>query len=79
MQEFSLEALLGLYSVPGIGPTRMRKLISFFGSPQNVLAASARALMSVEGIETKTADKIKTCVNEEFVQNQLNHLKKREV
>jgi DNA processing protein len=79
MQEFSLEALLGLYSVPGIGPARMRKLISFFGSPQNVLDASVRSLISVEGIDKKTAAKIKTDVNEKFVFEQLNHLENNDV
>ena len=79
MQEFSLEALLGLFSVPGIGPVRMRKLISIYGSPQNVLDTSARSLMSVEGIDTKIANKIKTGINDKFVQKQLNHLKNSNV
>ncbi len=79
MQEFSLEALLGLYSVPGIGPARMRKLISSYGSPQNVLNASARSLMSLEGIDIKTAEKIKTAVNDKFVQSQLEQLKNNNV
>jgi len=79
MQKFSLEALLGLYSVPGIGPARMRKLISFFGSPQSVLDASARNLISVEGIDTKTAESLKSGVNEKFVQNQLTQLQNEDV
>jgi len=50
MNEFTIEALLGLYSVPSIGPTRMRKLISVFKTPQAVLDADIRRIMNVEGI-----------------------------
>ena len=75
MLEFSLEALLALYSVPGIGPTRMRKLISFFGTPQAVLDAPVRRLTEVETIDLKTAEKIKTSANTDFVKNQLTLLK----
>ncbi|NOG46615.1 MAG: DNA-protecting protein DprA [Calditrichaeota bacterium] len=53
----------------------MRKLISVFGSPQNVLNTPVRNLVTVEGIDNKTAERIKSGVNEKFVQNQLAHLK----
>lgn len=76
MSAFSIEALLTLFAVPGIGPARMRKLISFFGTPQDVLNASARQLISVEGIEAKTADKIKSAHDTHFVKIQLDKIKK---
>ncbi len=79
MQEFPTEALLALYSVPGIGPARMRKLISYFGCPQKVLDASARSLTLVEGIELKTAQKIKAGINDKFVQDQLKFLDEEHV
>jgi DNA processing protein len=79
MQEFSTGALLALYSIPGIGPARMRKLISYFGSPQKVLDVSARSLTLVEGIELKTAQKIKVGINDKFVQDQLKFLDEEHV
>ncbi len=75
MTSFSLEALLALYSVPSIGPTRMRKLISVFKTPQAVLDAGLRQLMEVEGIDIKTAQKIKTGVDAQFVKRQMKYLK----
>ena len=74
MTSFSLEALLALYSVPTIGPTRMRKLISVFQTPQAVLDASVRQLTEVESIDVKTAEKIKTAVDWPFVRRQMDYL-----
>lgn len=79
MSTFSLDALLGLYSIPSIGPTRMRKLISVFGTPQNVLQAATRQLIEVEGIDLKTAAKIKAGVDEGFVQRQRQFMDKLEI
>ncbi len=79
MNTFSLEALLGLYSVPTIGPTKLRKLISVFGSPQKVLTASFRSLTAVEGIDRKTAERIKQGPDHEFVQHQLKRLEQLQV
>jgi len=70
MNAFSLDALLGLYSIPSIGPTRMRKLISVFGTPQAVLQAGVRQLTEVEGIDLKTAAKIKNGADAAFVKKQ---------
>ncbi|MBN2424320.1 MAG: DNA-processing protein DprA [Calditrichaceae bacterium] len=69
--KFTSENLLRLYSVPGIGGVRMRQLISIFGSPENVLNASVRELMEVEGIDKIRASKIHSGVDEEFVREQL--------
>ena len=76
MNEFSLEALLGLYSVQGIGPTRMRKLISKFESPQAVLNANLTQLTKIEGFDQKIAEKILEGPDEQFVENQLELLDK---
>lgn len=78
MNTFSIEALLSLYSVPGIGPVRMRKLISFFGSPQAVLEAPARRLCDVEGIDAKRADSIKSAIDYTFVKEQIQQLEKHQ-
>jgi len=69
------EALLSLYSIPGIGPARMRSLISCFGSAQNVLDAPVRQLMEIRGVTQNIASKIKNEVNEAFVKSQIDMLK----
>ena len=51
--------LLRLYSIQGIGPTRMRNLITAFGSPKAVLNAPIQRLVRVQGIEKHYAQKIK--------------------
>jgi excinuclease ABC subunit C len=42
-----------LDEIPGVGPARKRALISHFGSPDEVLAASAEQLQSVPGLPAK--------------------------
>ncbi len=75
MSRFSLEFLLGLYSIPTIGPTRMRKLISVLGSPEEVLHAGMRRLKQVEGIDRKTAEKILSGPDTAFVDAQLQRMR----
>lgn len=79
MSNFSLEALLGLYSIPTIGAARMRKLISVFKSPQAVLDASARSLLEVEGIDRKTIQKIKNGPDDAFISSQLQLMRDYDV
>ncbi len=79
MSRFSLQALLELSSVPLVGPTRLRKLISVLGSPEAVLEASYRQLIGIEGIDQKTARKIKQGPNKEFVKIQLQKIKENGV
>jgi len=52
----------------------MRNLISVFGSPQNVLSASERQLLNIEGIDKITVKKIKSGVDKVFVKRQLEYL-----
>lgn len=78
-KDFSLQALLALFSVSGIGATRMRSLISRFGTPQSVLKASVRDLCSIEGIDKITAQKIKEGPSDSFVNWQLKHLEDQDV
>jgi excinuclease ABC subunit C len=42
-----------LDELPGVGPARKKALISHFGSPEQVLAASAEQLQSVPGLPAK--------------------------
>ncbi len=79
MNRFSLEALLELSSIPLIGPTRLRKLISVLGSPEAVMEASFRQLVGIEGIDRKTAERIKQGPDKAFVQTQLQKIKEYDV
>jgi DNA processing protein len=74
-----LKSLLQLYSIPGIGPYRINKLITVFGSPQAVLEAPVQKLTHVEGIDKITAARIKTEVNNRFVSKQLELIEKYQV
>ena len=48
-------ALVGLASVPGVGPSRVRALLARFGSAGAVLQARASALATVDGVGRQTA------------------------
>ncbi|HXG37883.1 MAG TPA: DNA-processing protein DprA [Bacteroidota bacterium] len=50
--------LLHLASVPRIGPLKIRSLIAHFGTPTEVLKATARDLVEVPGIDKKLASHI---------------------
>ena len=50
--------ILILSRIPGVGPTRLRALITGFGGASGVASAHPRALRMIEGIEEKTADSI---------------------
>ncbi len=79
MSAFSIESILALYSIPTIGPTRMRKLISCLDSPEAVLSASYRTLTQIEGIDAKTAQRIKNGPDQQFIDEQLKEIKKHDV
>ncbi len=57
-KEINIHDLLRLAMIPGIGANRLRALVSHFGSPTEVLHASPRELVHVEGIEKKLASAI---------------------
>ncbi len=71
-----LEALLTLASAPGIGPTRLRKLLSKFKTAAAVLQAPARELIQTEGIDLLTAEKIKESTDPNFAADQIERMKK---
>ena len=48
-------ALVGLATVPGVGPSRVRALLARFGTAGAVLQARASALATVEGVGRRTA------------------------
>jgi DNA processing protein len=52
------EACLALNMVPRMGPVRLRKLLDRFGSPQEILHATAAALSQVDGVGPEAARSI---------------------
>lgn len=62
--------LLILGSIPGIGPKLAKSLISHFKTIKNVVSAEPDALMEVEKIGEKKAEKIYEILNAEFSEEQ---------
>jgi excinuclease ABC subunit C len=52
-----------LDSLPGIGPARRRALLTHFGSPDAVLAASREELEAVPGVPGKVARELYATLN----------------
>ena len=75
MTDHDFVDLLRLYSIQGIGATRVRNLITAFGSPKGVLNAPIQRLVRVQGIERHFARKIKENIDEKYVSYQLDYLK----
>jgi DNA processing protein len=50
--------LLAFSAIPGIGPARLRSLVEHFGGTTGILTARGKELVSVEGIERKTASSV---------------------
>ncbi len=51
----NVRELLILSTIPGIGPNRLRAIVSHFKDPQAIAEASPKELSAVEGIEKKLA------------------------
>jgi DNA processing protein len=67
--------LLRLSSVPRIGSTKIRALVSYFKTPLDVLQATPRELIQVEGIQKKLASNIAHHQDgERFADDQLKRL-----
>ena len=71
--------LLRLYSIQGIGPTRIRNLITAFGSPKGVLKAPIQRLVCIQGIEKHMARQIKENVDDKYVEYQLDYLQQNHI
>jgi len=71
-----IESLLRLSAVPGVGPNRIRKLYSYFRSFAKVFRASVKTLVTINGIDAKTARNIKEVHEREFVLGQLRRMER---
>jgi DNA processing protein len=79
MTEHDFIDLLRLYSIQGIGATRVRNLIIAFGSPEAVLKAPIQRLVRIQGIERHFAQRIKQNIDEKYVAYQLDYLKNNDI
>lgn len=76
INEKELFALLRLWSVPNVGPKRIRQLVGHFGSPSGVLQAKKSALVEVEGIDERIAEYILTQQDLQFAEDQVHRAEK---
>ena len=60
------EALVALNMVSDIGSIRLKKLLEYFGKPENILKASAERLTAVSGIGKKIARNIVSFKNKDL-------------
>jgi DNA processing protein len=79
MTEYDFIDLLRLYSIQGIGATRIRNLITAFGTPKAVLKAPIQRLIRIQGVEKHIAQRIKENVDEKYVSYQLDYLKRNDI
>ena len=82
---FSVFDLLLLTQIPGIGPNRLRVLVSRFGEPSNIFSAAAKELSQVEGFSKKLASEVTGFLKsdklddaKQFAERQLSKLNKAE-
>jgi len=61
-----LEALVSLNMVGEIGGIRLKRLLQFFGKPENILKAPLEKLMAVSGIGQEIANKIHSLKKEDL-------------
>ena len=61
-----IEQLINLTAVQGIGPTRLRALVAHFRGTEPIFHASIKELTNVDGIDFKSAQKIKSYRNFQF-------------
>ena len=67
-------SLLYLTAIPKLGANRIKKLISAFKSPENVLNARADEISMIPGFDKKIADSIVRNRDDKFVEKQLKIL-----
>ena len=71
--------ILCLQSIEGLGPNRIRQLITHFGKNKSVLDASFEELSSIESIHQALAKKIVTFKETSFAEKQINQAEKGDI
>ncbi|MBW7887115.1 MAG: DNA-protecting protein DprA [Bacteroidetes bacterium] len=76
---FNIQQLLHLASIPGMSNSKLKNLIDYFGSPEQVLAASPLQLIKVEGIKKELASAVAHAeTNKTFIEDQLKRINRIE-
>lgn len=73
----SLESLLALNLLPGLGPIRIRRLIQHFGDAENVLRSSRATLAAVAGVGPESANTIASWEDRVDLQGELASIRSR--
>ncbi len=79
VQKPEVRDILRLMAVPNIGPGRIRRLLSVFGSVEAILRAPYRKLVQIDGIDRKLAMRLKQPVDESLIQRQWERIQKTEL
>jgi DNA processing protein len=74
-----LQYWLALNSIPDIGPVLVRKLLSAFGTPENIFRMSIHDLKKVDGIGENRASRIISFNRWDFVHKELEKAEKMKV
>lgn len=72
------EALIGLNMASDIGSIRLKRLLDFFGAPQDIFKASVDQLIAVSGIGRETAERI-CFFKEESLNKEIGLIKKHKI
>jgi DNA processing protein len=67
---------IGLNLVPRVGRITFQKLLTYFGSPQQVFQASYRDLLQVPGVGQKLAEEITSFSLEEALQREMKNIER---
>ena len=59
-------SLINLLEINGIGPQKVRALVSSYRKPSEILSLSTKEICEVEGVELKTARSIQNVNNHDF-------------
>ena len=64
------EQLINISAIPGVGATRIRALVAHFKSTEAIFNAPIKQLLSVDGVDIKTAKSIKAYSNFDYGKQQ---------
>ncbi|RMG67567.1 MAG: DNA-protecting protein DprA [Calditrichaeota bacterium] len=71
--------ILRLMAVPNIGPGRIRRLLSAFGSVEAILKAPYQKLVQIDGIDRKLAAQLKQPVDESLIERQWHQIQRADL
>lgn len=78
-EQIDLYSLLRLLAVPGVGPNKLRALISYFRTAAAVFDASEKRLTQVPGVDSKIAFNIRSFDGHDFAANQVKAIESAKV